>query len=60
MSNKILKAKVKSSVQQNVIEVYKLSDGRYNIYLGDKISAAAVEKGEHMKIYSESELEFVK
>ena len=60
MSNQILKAKVKNSVQQNVIEVYRLQDGRYNVYLGDKINVQKVESGEHKKIYEESELEFVK
>lgn len=67
MSNNIMKAKVKKiglnqyrvGVDEEIIEVYKLKDGRYNVFLGDKISAAAVEKGEHMKTYSESELEFI-
>lgn len=55
MSNEILKAKVKKTGE--TIEVYKLKDGRYNIFLGDKISLEKIEAKEHMKTFDESELE---
>lgn len=57
MTNKILKAKVKKDGR--VIEVYKLRDGRYNIFLGDKISLDKITKSEHTETFSADELEFI-
>lgn len=57
MSNKVLKAKVKKDGR--IVNVYKLKDGRYNIFLGDSISFEKIERNEHEEIFEENELVFV-
>jgi len=56
MSNTV-KAKVKKDGR--IIEVYKLNDGRYNIFLGDKISIEKVNRQEHTEVFNADELEFL-
>lgn len=57
MSNETLKAKVKKTGE--IIRVYKLKDGRYHIFQGEKLSLEKIYKGEHVQIFNESELEFI-
>lgn len=56
MSNKILTVKVKKDGR--TIEVYKLKDGRYSIFLGDKLTVEKLETGEHQETFNENELQF--
>jgi len=56
MSNTV-KAKVKKDGR--IIEVYKLNDGRYNIFLGDKISLEKVNRQEHTETFNADELEIL-
>lgn len=56
MSNTV-KAKVKKDGR--IIEVYKLNDGRYNIFLGDKISIEKVSRQEHTETFNADELEIL-
>lgn len=57
MSNPILKAKVKKDGRE--IQVYKLTDGRYNRFLGDSISEEKVVKKEHEETFNADQLEFI-
>ncbi len=52
-----IKAKVKKD--ERIIEVYKLNDGRYNIFLGDKISMEKVNRQEHVETFNADELEIL-
>lgn len=56
MSNKILTVKVKKDGR--TIQVYKLRDGRYSIFLGDKLTVEKLETGEHQETFNENELQF--
>ena len=58
MNNKILKARVKKTGE--VIEVYKLNDGRFNRYMGEKISVSKIDQEEHKQIFTEDQLEIPK
>ena len=40
------------------IQVYKLKDGRYNIYLGENISLDRINRGEHNETFNANELKF--
>lgn len=57
MDNKVLKVKVKATNQ--VIAVYKLSDGRYNRYMGDNLSMENIKRDEHTQTFTKEELEIL-
>lgn len=56
--NPLRKAKVKATGKE--IDVYKLKDGGWCIFLGDKLTMSAIENNEHQKTFKDDELEFVK
>lgn len=57
MNNPVLKVKVRATNQ--VIEVYKLSDGRYNRYLGDGLSMEVIKQDQHIQTFTKEELDFI-
>ncbi len=57
MEKNVLKATVKKDGRK--VTVYKLKDGRYNIFLGESISLSKVENKEHSETFEENELVFV-
>lgn len=54
---KIYKAIVKADKRQ--IEMYKLTTGGFNIYLGDNMNQTTVAAGTHMEQFKEEELTFI-
>lgn len=62
-SNPVLKAKVKGT--DRTVEVYKLKEKNsagktvYNIFLGDKLTMAAVDANQHSEQFTEDQLQFI-
>ena len=54
MNNNVFEATVKKDGRK--IKVYKLSNGKYNIFLGEELSMSKVEKKEHMETFDANEL----
>jgi len=50
----ILNAKVRSTGE--TIQVFKLKDGRYNIYLGENITLEKIDNKEHMRVFEKDDL----
>lgn len=55
MSNEVIKTKVKATGE--LVDVYKLKSGGYQIFLGDKISVAKITEGEHNRSFTHDELD---
>lgn len=55
-NNNVLSATVKKDGRK--INVYKLTNGKYNIFLGEKLNMAKVEQKEHMETFEADELNF--
>ena len=56
-NNKTKKAKVKGT--NRIIDVYKLKSGGWCIFLGDKLTMAAVEAQQHQETFTDDQLEFI-